>query len=262
MSAILLENAIVHYEVLGRGRPALFLHGWVGSWRYWIPVMQPASSSFRTYAIDLWGFGDTAKDPLRYSLDRQLQLLDSFLEEMGIARLAIIGHGLGAILALMYAHRHPEIVDRVMAVSCPLDDSMLNPRINGAPSLEIVDWLLNRAPLVDAVRLEIPKTDPQAVQISLNSLKSVNLQALWKDIKTACLLVNGQNDPAVSPLRLDQLTDLPYMIHAISFDQSGHFPMINETSKFNRLVADFLALSSGDSPRELQLKDEWKRRVR
>jgi hypothetical protein len=38
--------------------------------------------------------------------------------------------------------------------------------------------------------------------------------------------------------------------------------MLDEPSKFNRLMADFLTLSSGESPRQLQLKEEWKRRVR
>ena len=38
--------------------------------------------------------------------------------------------------------------------------------------------------------------------------------------------------------------------------------MLDEPNKFNRLVADFLSLSSGISPRQLQLKEEWQRRVR
>ena len=63
MSAIMIEGSIVHYEALGRGRPIVFLHGWVGSWRYWIAAMQVASTSFRAYALDLFGFGDTARDP-------------------------------------------------------------------------------------------------------------------------------------------------------------------------------------------------------
>jgi pimeloyl-ACP methyl ester carboxylesterase len=224
--------------------------------------MQVTSNSFRTYAIDLWGFGDTAKDAMRYSLERQLQLLDSFLEEMGIARLALVGHGLGAILALMYARRHPDVVDRVMAVSCPLDEEMLSTRLSSQALAELVDWLLGGDTLSDPVRLEIPKTDPGAIQASLTALKAVNLQALWKDMKTACLFVQGQNDPAVSPPRPEMLAELPYMTHSVTFEGSGHFPMINETSKFCRLLSDFLALSSGDSPRELQMKDEWKRRVR
>jgi len=38
--------------------------------------------------------------------------------------------------------------------------------------------------------------------------------------------------------------------------------MIDETARFNRLLIDFLALESGITPQELQLKEEWKRRVR
>jgi hypothetical protein len=38
--------------------------------------------------------------------------------------------------------------------------------------------------------------------------------------------------------------------------------MMDEAARFNRLLTDFLALDSGLSPRELQLKEEWKRRVR
>jgi hypothetical protein len=45
-------------------------------------------------------------------------------------------------------------------------------------------------------------------------------------------------------------------------ENSGHFPMIDETMRFNRLLTDFLALDSGLSPRELQMKEEWRRRVR
>jgi hypothetical protein len=52
------------------------------------------------------------------------------------------------------------------------------------------------------------------------------------------------------------------MMHQVVLDSSSHFPMIDETARFNRLMTDFLALDSGVSPRELQLKEEWKRRVR
>ena len=88
MSAILLEGSIVHYEVLGRGRPVIFLHGWFGSWKYWITSMQVASTSYRAYALDLWGFGDTTHNVLGYSLEQQSALLDRFLNEMGIGKIA------------------------------------------------------------------------------------------------------------------------------------------------------------------------------
>jgi hypothetical protein len=51
-------------------------------------------------------------------------------------------------------------------------------------------------------------------------------------------------------------------MHQVNLEGVGHFPMLDNPAQFNRLLTDFLALDSGASPRELQLKEEWKRRVR
>lgn len=262
MSAILFEQEIIHYEVLGRGRPILFLHGWVGSWRYWIPVMQAASISFRTYAVDLWGFGDSSKDARRYGLNEQLQLLHGFLDQLGIARVAVVGHGLGAVLGLAYAQAYPGVVDRVMAVGCPLDTGMIHSRMGSDSPEALAEWLLAKWLPAEPARADAPKTDPLAIQASLNSLSQMDLDGLWSQSQTACLMVHGLNDPAVQPPNVDHQNRMPFLMHAMTFDQSGHFPMLDESSKFNRLLTDFLALSSGVSPRELLLKEEWKRRVR
>jgi pimeloyl-ACP methyl ester carboxylesterase len=263
MSVVILQDEIVHYEVLGRGRPLVFLHGWVGSWRYWIPAMQAASISFRTYALDLWGFGDTAKVPEKYFLDQQVNLLDQFLQEMGIGKIAVIGHGLGAIVALLYANRNKKFVDRVMAISMPNKQHLINSRLYTQSPADLADWLLNRAADSDSARVEAPKADPKAIQFSLSDLRKVDITTLAQVLGTPCLLVYGQSDTALegAPLQ-DQFATLPEHMHQIVFEQSGHFPMLDEGSKFNRLLIDFLSLTSGESPRLLQVKEEWKRRVR
>ncbi len=262
MSAILIEQQIVHYEVLGRGRPLIFLHGWVGSWRYWIPAMQHASTGFRAYALDLWGFGDTAKEPLRYSLEGQVRLIDGFLDQLGIARVALVGHGLGAVAAVLYALRNPGLVDRVMAVGYPLDETRVNPRLKSSTPVELTDWLLGKSAQAEPVRAEAAKTDPRAIAASLVGLSDEMVRKASKQIERGCLLVNGQNDLAVSAPEVDVLLTLPEQTHGILFEQSGHFPMLDESPKFNRLLSEFLALGPGESPRQLQLKEEWKRRVR
>jgi len=38
--------------------------------------------------------------------------------------------------------------------------------------------------------------------------------------------------------------------------------MLEESSKFSRLLSEFLELSDEDSPRNLQIKEKWQRRVR
>jgi pimeloyl-ACP methyl ester carboxylesterase len=262
MSVVLIDQQIVHYEVLGRGRPVIFLHGWVGSWRYWIPVMQAASVNYRAYSIDLWGFGDTAKSAAHYSLHSQVQLIDGFLEQMGIGRVALVGHGLGAVVAMLYALRNPGVVDRLMAIGYPLDESRVHTRLKSTPPAELADWLLGKTAQGEQVRTDALKTDPGAIAQSFVGLADEEVRGASKRMERACLLVNGQNDPAVTFPDIDTLLTLPEQTHGVLFEQSGHFPMLDESPKFNRLLVEFLQQTPGDSPRQLQLKEEWKRRVR
>jgi len=260
LSAILLDSSIVHYEVLGRGRPVIFLHGWVGSWRYWIASMQVASTSYRAYALDLWGFGETARNALNYSLEQQSSLLDRFLMEMGIGKIALVGHGLGALVGMTFATRFPKSVDRVMAVSCPLTYEAVHSRLRTAPPLELSDWLSSRTPEAVTALSDASKTDPQAVTASMVGLQANSLFGGFRSLNIPCLLVYGEKDQAITIPSED--FSLSTMTHQIVLDGSGHFPMIDETVKFNRLLTDFLALDQGLSPRELQMKEEWRRRVR
>jgi len=150
-----------------------------------------------------------------------------------------------------------------MAVSPSKGNYPANPRMYITQPDELVNWLMSRSPGRDLSRIEFSKTDQKAIQYSLTGLQKIDLSFLSKSIRTPCLLVYGQNDPSLEALpSSDQYESLPENTHQITFEQSGHFPMLDEPSKFNRLLSDFLNLNSGVSTRQLQLKEEWKRRVR
>ena len=262
MSAIILDQAIVHYEALGRGRPIVFLHGWVGSWRYWISSMQVSSTSFRAYALDLFGYGDTSHDDSCYSLDKQAAMVSRFLDEMGIGKIAIVGHGLGALVGFYFAAQQPGSVDRMMAVNCPLDFNSVNAKLRTSSAAELVDWLSSRTPEAATALSDASKSDPRAIAASMNSFQSNGLFTQFRHTDVPCLLVYGQNDPSISVPPSENAASLSPNMHQINLEGSGHFPMIDDTARFNRLLIDFLALDSGVSPGELELKEEWKRRVR
>ncbi|HSG26299.1 MAG TPA: alpha/beta hydrolase [Anaerolineales bacterium] len=262
MSAIIIGDKIVHYEVLGRGKPILFLHGWVGSWRYWIQAMQAASTSYRAYAFDMWGYGETAKDEVFYSLNEQADLVNQFMNAMGIGKVALVGHGLGALVALSFAARYAYVVDRLMAISVPLSGEGLLDWLGDTSAVDFANRLLEQKPSSEAVRADISKMDMKAVMCSLEDLTSVDVPDMISKMTSASLAVHGLKDPLNTFSDLAENGNLPSMFHQITFDDSGHFPMLDQPNKFNRLMNDFLALPSGESPRQLSLKDEWKRRVR
>jgi pimeloyl-ACP methyl ester carboxylesterase len=123
MSVISIDHGIIiHYEPFGQGRPVLLVHSWVGSWRYFASLAQTLAVKFRVYAVDLYGFGDSDRKPTHYTLEHQIALVEDFLVRMGIPKIGMIGHGLGAVVVAEYCRRHPDKVPRALLVSAPLFD--------------------------------------------------------------------------------------------------------------------------------------------
>ena len=262
MSALIIEDEVVHYEVLGRGRPVIFVHGWLGSWRYWIPTMQALSSEYRTYALDLWGFGDSAKVAGRYSLDVQADLLARFMDHLGILKAAFVGHGLGGAVVLRFARAHPDLADRVMGVCVPQRGAAVNSRLLNSPAPSLLEWLLGKDPVVEPINRESAKADPRAVEASVKAVMEVDLRDELAQLSPPYLLVYGDKDPMIAAPDDTWRAGLSGNVHSIGFEESRHFPMLDEAAKFNRLLADFLALPTGEPLTDLGLKEEWKRRVR
>ncbi len=140
MSAITIGGDLIHYEVLGRGRPVILLHGWLGSWRYWLPTMQALLTKYRVYALDLRGFGESGKNPQKYTLDHQVQLIHDFMAQLGLPKAAFVGHGLGALVVTEFARLYSDKVPRMLLISAPLfDPGGLDKRIPAGRAVALTD---------------------------------------------------------------------------------------------------------------------------
>ncbi|HZY43089.1 MAG TPA: alpha/beta hydrolase [Anaerolineae bacterium] len=262
MSAIIIESGLVHYEALGRGRPLIFLHGWLGSWRYWMPTMENLSDRYRTYAFDLWGFGDSDRNANRYQVEAYVAQLDQFMEQLGIMRACLIGHALGAAVAMLAGALWPDRIERVMAVSTPLSAGLLNKRLTQPGNSSLIDRVLGRRAVgqYPEVDLEVGKTDPVAVVNSARSLVNIDLRQVFDQVKSPLLMVYGEKDPFISPLPSEEVSRFDTNIRPIGLAESGHFPMLDEASKFQRLLRDYLEARPADLG-ALALKEEWRRRM-
>src|ERR671912_1457539 len=99
-------NALA-YEVAGSGPPLILLHGLSGSGRWWGRNVPAFANSFRTYTVDLPGFGESRG--VRWSrLDDIADRLADLLVAEGLPRAHIAGHSLGGAVAAQLAARHPD----------------------------------------------------------------------------------------------------------------------------------------------------------
>jgi pimeloyl-ACP methyl ester carboxylesterase len=263
MSAVVVDEGLVHYEVIGRGKPVVFIHGWLGSWRYWIPTMEELSARYRTYALDLWGFGDSDRLSGRYSISAYVQLLGRFLDNLGVGRRrpVLVGHALGGIVALHFAAQAPEVVARVVGVSVPLAGAAIHrPLASFSGNGDALVRLVARRAKFPEVELEVRKTDVSAITGTMHSAMVNDLHPLLPNLDIPVLLVHGGADPLVGPPQQEWLQESDDNVRAMLLDSSQHFPMLQERSKFTRLVLDFL--EAGDDLNSLELKEEWQRRLR
>lgn len=261
MSAITIRDGIVHYEMIGRGKPVVFLHGSLGTWNMWMPIMQTISTEFRAVSFDFWGFGTSAKRSDRYSLESQAQLLDEFLSEFGMTKVVLVGHGIGAFIALKFAEKMPFAVDRMLLSSFPMKNAGFDPVFYDWTNREKDFWLRRNRHYRSLVK-NFRQSDINAINKLLDEGSDFDIESSLKKIKRPALIVQGEKDDIVFHKVRSPQTTYHSNVHYIELSECGFFPMLDNRNQFTRLLNDLLALESGESPRNLQLKEEWIRRVR
>lgn len=106
--------------IAGTGRDVLLVHGYPDDHRVWrnqVPAL--VAAGFRVIAPDTRGCGDSEISPGRrdYRVENLVQDLVALLDALGIERLAVVAHDWGAGICWQLAIRHPERVERYVALS-------------------------------------------------------------------------------------------------------------------------------------------------
>lgn len=118
-----VDGIRLHYVQAGSGPPALLIHGFGAStfsFRETIPALSPR---FQVTALDLPGFGYSDRSLEHdYSSASQAELVARFMQDQGIHDALVVGHSSGGVVALRLAHRHPELISRLVLVGS------MNPR--------------------------------------------------------------------------------------------------------------------------------------
>lgn len=102
-------------------KPALLLvHDFLVSHLSWEEVMAPLAEHFFVVAPDLPGFGESEKpNPARYAytIEALAEAVVDVIVALGVGRTSIVGHGLGAAIAITLAAEHAELVQRLVLTS-------------------------------------------------------------------------------------------------------------------------------------------------
>lgn len=274
MSAIHLDNRLLHYEIFGRGQPIIFLHSWIGSWRYWVPTMDLVAERYRAYALDFWGFGESDRHGDSFTINDYVEMVCRFMEQMGIRQANLVGHGLGGMVAIRTARERPDRILKVMTVCTPLQGTIMTNLMKQGTLTRLLGrsnptniWtkMIRQMNITDAdVRQELLEDTDSIGELVVQRVQESILETDLRpalaalDQRVPLLAVYGEKDtivPAEHALFMNEASERPHQ--HIVIQKAGHFPFLEQSNIFNRMVMDFMV--SEGSP--VEIKNEWRRRV-
>ena len=113
----------VHYASCGRDAPAvLLLHQTPRSWDEYREVLPLLGRTHRSIAMDTIGFGRSAPAP-DHSIETYADVAVEFAQVLGLARVTVVGHHTGALVAIEVAVRAPGLVSGLVLSSAPYYDA-------------------------------------------------------------------------------------------------------------------------------------------
>lgn len=261
-----LDGRRTHYLEKGDGEPVILIHGFNYDSNMWADNIDVLAESFKVYALDLWGFGYSTRDPLDYGYQLYADQVLKFMDALGIQSASLVGQSMGGGTAILFCTQHRERVNKLLLVD---PGGMHNP-------LPLTGKFFN-----------LPKVGEFLLNLKTDAIRRKNLANFWihnqdlitkdyLDNVTRCQKAEGSNPVMLAVLRkdfFDKLSDeiydiarmdVPMLIvwgrqdkaiplstgekmHSICrgarmeiIDNAGHVPNYEQADTFNQIAMEFL----------------------
>jgi pimeloyl-ACP methyl ester carboxylesterase len=283
------DGTVLHAKEFGsRDAPTLVLvHGWTCALEFWTPQILALSADHRVIAYDLRGHGQSERPGSRdYSIDAHAADLNAVLEACASPgeRCVVVGHSLGAMTILAWAHRHStQLQERIAAaalLNTGVDDLISNSFvIRGPRRLDSVNQALGRAFLTAKTPLPgapTPLTHRAIRYMALSKSASPAAVAFCErivlgcnsDVRAACggtltqldlrhavdslrvptVVVAGQHDRLTPPVHARRLSrQLPHLIEEVVIPNAGHMTPVSNAGLVNDRIRRVVAAHANSS---------------
>ena len=260
----------IHVLAKGNGVPIILIHGFTSNLYTWRFNVDDLAKNFSVYALDLPGFGYSAKPDkgeFDYSIEGYADFIVSFMDAMGIRKAVLVGNSMGGGVALKTCLKYPDRVDKIVLI-----DSMGYPsegghflvfQLMGYPVIGEVLMSLNYRPVIessmkDGVYYDNSFVTDDVIDSYFNVYKTENARKtpLWvmrsfseklpfeegeiEKVKVPTLIIWGVEDNLISAEAADLFAEDIADSKAIVLPEAGHMPHEEKADVVNDLISDFV----------------------
>jgi pimeloyl-ACP methyl ester carboxylesterase len=270
----ILAGAAVRYWTAGQDpaagpdgpRTLILLHG-LGSDHSGLSELAGRATGTAVALPDLPGFGRSAPLPRVHSLTGYADFVEALRRHLGVARVDLAGHSLGASIALVHAARYPDSVRGLLLFNpvteatgvsgwlgrsyydigawlpSPLDRAWLASR----PAIWAADQFVlrtrdaaRRRAILDQDYVAYRQADLRAVKESFRSYYGTDFTGLARRVTAPTLLVTGGRDGLAPPAAVRGLADRIPGSRLVVVGRAGHLFPAEQPSAAGRLLDGFL----------------------
>ena len=215
----------------GQGQPMVLLHGNGEDSGYFVHQIAHFSKSFRIIAIDTRGHGQSPRGEKPFAIKQFAEDLKDFLDAINIAKAIILGFSDGGNIALEFALKYPERVEKLILNGANLFPSGVKP---------LYQWPIE-------VGYRIAKLFSNKSEKAKQNAEMLGLMVNEPHIdpsELACLTMPGLVVAGTKDMIKESHTRLIYKSlpnAQLAFVEGDHFVANKNAEAFNKVVEDFLS---------------------
>jgi pimeloyl-ACP methyl ester carboxylesterase len=229
----------------------VFVHGWQGDRTVWNEVIAALEPDVEAIAIDLPGSGDASAAPGPYTVELFANAVRHEIESRGVAPVVLVGHSMGAKIALQLASEAPQLVRRLVLIA-PVPAGLANfsergqayLRATAGDPVKVREWLLktvteNCEPeTLERLCHVAARTTRDAALEALESWTHTDLAERAKTVAVPGLVIAPEYDqPDKARARVADL--LPNASFAV-LPGAAHYSIVEHPSETANLMREWL----------------------
>ena len=225
-----MSDIQLHYIEQGQGQPLILLHGNGESCNYFEHQIPFFSKNYRVIAIDTRGHGKSSRGEKPFTIKQFAEDLRSFMDEKGMEKAILLGFSDGGNIALTFALKYPDRVEKMVVDGANLFPSGVKP---------LYQWPIEigyRIAKLFAKKSEKAKQNAEMLGLMVNEphIEPSELASLTMPV----LVVAGNKD-----MIKESHTRLIYKSLSnaqLTILEGDHFVANKNPDAFNQVVAEFL----------------------
>lgn len=256
-SSIEYRGAKLSYQIQGKGRAIILLHGFLGAKEVWKKYIPRLSKQYKVIALDLPGHGESDSLGYLHSMEIMAEGLKALLETLKIRKCILVGHSLGGYVGLAFSEKYPDsLLGLVLLNSTAKGDSqqkiksrnqlikLVKKNRQRAIDLLVPTFFNPRSRkthyYIRAYRKMAQKCDEQAIIATVEGMKiRKEREIVLKFVPFPFLFIIGEKDEVLDANDLIKQAKLGVHSNYQIVEGSNHMSLLENEEKVYKAIREF-----------------------